>query len=70
MPGVDGRPSYLVHYTSGHLVTVTLPRPARAIDIECVQRIPGSTSLLAGGLTYTNGNPGTNVTAVIYQYTP
>jgi hypothetical protein len=70
MPGVDGMPSYLVHYTSGHLVTVTLPRQATAIDIECTALIRGSTSLLAGGLTYASGNPGTNVAAVIYQYTP
>ena len=70
MPGVDGMPSYLVHYTSGHLAAVTLPRPATAIDIECTARIPGSASLLAGGLTYANGHPGTNVAAVIYQYRP
>jgi hypothetical protein len=31
---------------------------------------PGSISLLAGGLTYASGNPGTDVVAAIYQYTP
>jgi len=66
MPNFEGRPSYMVHYLGGRLTTAALPVGARRIDVLSIARIPGTTQLLAGGLTHTLA--GTGVVAVILQY--
>ena len=63
-----GGASYLVHYTAGKLVKATLPGSAATITIVSVARVPGSTQQLAGGFTHAAGNFGTNVVAVLLQY--
>ncbi len=68
MPGVGGRPSFLVHYSGGRLTKAALPVGAGRINAESVSRIRGSADLLGGGFTHAPGNPGVNVVAVILQY--
>jgi hypothetical protein len=68
MPGVDGQPSYLLHYSDGNLTPVALPVSSTKIDIDAVALIPGTTDLLAGGYTHAASNQGSNVTAVVYRY--
>lgn len=68
--GVDLRPSYLLHVASGHLATIALPRPAIQVSIECVALLPGTSALLAAGMTHLASNPGASVIATIYQYGP
>jgi hypothetical protein len=68
MDGPAEGTSYLVHYTAGKLVKATLPVGAPTITIGSVARVPGSTQQLAGGFTHAAGNRGTNVVAVLLQY--
>ncbi len=68
MPGVEGRPSFLVHYSGGRLSQAALPVRPRRINVESVALIPGTTDLLGGGFTHALGNPGAGVVAVILQY--
>jgi hypothetical protein len=65
IPGFDGEPSYLLHYSGGHLTNTSFH--ASTLDILSVSRIPGSTSVLAGGYTHPANNPGINPIAVIAQ---
>jgi hypothetical protein len=67
MPGFDGQPSYLLHYSGGKLTSAGLPHGAQSIDVESVANIPGTTEMLGGGFTHTSGNPGLGVVAVILQ---
>ena len=68
MPGFDGRRSYLLHYSAGHLTQAALPGGAARIDVESVSHIPGTAQVLGGGFRHAAGNPGTGVVAVILQY--
>jgi hypothetical protein len=68
MPGVDGQPSYLLHYANGTLTRATLPVPSSEITIDAVALIPGTTDLLGGGYTHAANNPGNNVVSVLLQY--
>lgn len=68
MDGPVGGTSYLVHYANGKLTKVTLPVSAAQITIGAVGRIPGSAAQLAGGFTHAAGDRGTNVIAVLLQY--
>ncbi len=68
MPGVDGQKSYLLHYANGKLSVASLPVSASKIDVDAIARIPGTTSMLAGGYTHASGNQGGGVVSVILQY--
>lgn len=60
--------SYLAHYSKGKLTKAALPVSASDITIVAVYRIPGTTQQLAGGYTHANLSPGSNVVAVLLQY--
>jgi hypothetical protein len=68
MPGFDGEPSYVVHYSGGKLPPAALPHGAQGIDVESIANIPGTTEMLGGGFTHKSKNPGLGVVAVILQY--
>jgi hypothetical protein len=68
MPGFDGQPSYVVHYSGGTLSEPSLPHGAQGIDVESIANIPGTTGMLGGGFTHKSGNPGLSVVGVILQY--
>ena len=68
MPGSGGQKSYLLHYTSGHLIAARLPGGPDKITVGAVALIPGTTEVLAGGDTHTSGNPGTGVMGVVLEY--
>ena len=68
MPGFDGMPSYVVHYSGGTLSEPALPHGAQGIDVESIANIPGTTEMLGGGFTHKTDNPGLGVVAVILQY--
>jgi hypothetical protein len=68
MPGPEGGPSALLHYSGGHLSTPKLPGGASKIDVESIAAIPGTTGALAGGFTHKAGNLGVDVVGVILQY--
>jgi hypothetical protein len=68
MDGPVGGTSYLVHYANGKLTAATLPVSAPKVTISAVARIPGSAAQLAGGFTHAAGDRGTNVVAVLLQY--
>lgn len=68
MPGGDGGPSYLMHYTAGRLIAARLPVAAFSISIDSIARIPGTTQQLAGGFTHTSGDYVRDLAAVILQY--
>jgi hypothetical protein len=68
MPGVDGQPSYLLHYSGGRLTQAALPDGEHKMSVEAVALIPGTTDVLGGGDTHASNAPGTNVTAVVLEY--
>jgi hypothetical protein len=68
MPGVDGQKSFIVHFTGGKLIPVTLPGNPRATAVQAISRIPGTAAQLAGGDTYTASMPGVNQVAILLQY--
>jgi hypothetical protein len=68
MPGVDGQPSYLLHYSGGRLTKAALPDGEHKMSVEAVALIPGTTDVLGGGDTHASDDPGTNVTAVVLEY--
>jgi hypothetical protein len=68
MDGPGGGTSYLVHYANGKLTKATLPVSAPLITIGAVARIPGTAAQLAGGFTHAADNRGTNIVAVLLQY--
>jgi hypothetical protein len=67
MPGLAGQPSFLLHYSAGHLTKAALPGGANRIDVESVAQVPGSTSQLAGGYTHKAGQFA-DIVAVILQF--
>ena len=69
MPGVLGAPSYLLDYAGGRLTKAGLPAPASKINVDAVSAIPGTSDVLATGFTHAAGNLGSNVSAVILEYT-
>jgi hypothetical protein len=68
VPGFDGDPSYLLHYSGGHLTNVAFR--ASTLDILSVSQVAGSTTVLAGGFTHPANNPGVNPVGVIAEYAP
>lgn len=60
--------SYLAHYSKGKLTKPALPVSASDITIVALSRIPGTTQQLAGGYTHASKSPGSNVVAVLLQY--
>lgn len=68
MPGGDGRRTYLLHYSAGHLTSAALPVGPDEILVDAVALIPGTTGVLAGGDIHGYANPGTDVVAVVLQY--
>lgn len=64
----EGEASSLVHYAAGKLTKAATPVSPATISFASVARIPGTTQQLAGGFTHAKNNPGTNVVAVILQY--
>ena len=68
MPGPEGGPSHLVHYSGGHLTAASLPVSASKISVLAIAAIPHSSEALAGGFTHASGNLGSHVVAVILQY--
>jgi hypothetical protein len=68
MPGVDGQPSYLLHYSAGRLTQAALPGGEHKMSVEAVALIPGTTEVLGGGDTHASDKPGTDVTAVVLAY--
>ena len=68
MPGYMGQKSYLLHYSAGQLTAAGLPGGPYRINVDAVALIPGTTELLGGGETHAVGNAGSNVVAVILQY--
>ncbi len=68
MPGYDGHPSYLLHYSDGRLTEAALPGGPYRIDVVAVALIPGTADLLGAGNTHAYATPGTDVTGVILQY--
>jgi hypothetical protein len=63
-----GSTSSLVHYAGGKLTTAVLPVSATKINVNFVSRIPGTTQQLAGGFTHAANDLGTNVVAVLLQF--
>ena len=68
MPASGARPSYLLHYSSGKLISVALPAGPRQINVQSVARVPGTAIMLGGGFTHAVNNPGKRVQAVVLQY--
>jgi hypothetical protein len=68
VPGNEGAPSRLLHYSGGHLTAAVLPIAANKIAIESVAWIPGTFQALAGGLTHVPNHPGVGDVAVILQF--
>jgi hypothetical protein len=68
IPGYGGYPSYLLHYSAGHLTSV--PFRTTTLDILSIAQVPGSADVLAGGFTHPADNPGVNPVAVIATYAP
>jgi hypothetical protein len=68
MHGGSGAPWFLLHYAGGKLTKAVLPVGAAKINVISVSRIPGTTQQLAGGFTHAANNSGTNVVAVLLQY--
>ena len=68
MPGFGDQKSYLLHYTSGHLIATPLPGGPDKITVGTVALIPGTTEVLAGGDTHASGDPGTGVVGVVLEY--
>jgi hypothetical protein len=67
MPATGGQKSYLLHYSGGHLTAAALPGGPFRISVDTVALIPGTTGMLAGGVTHAFANPGANLTAVLLQ---
>jgi hypothetical protein len=57
-----------VHYAGGKLTKAATPGNPQTLTILSVSRIPGTTEQLAGGFTHKALDRGTNVVAVILQY--
>jgi hypothetical protein len=68
MPGSDGAPSHLVHYTGGVLKAATLPVAASKINVDSIAAIPGTTGALAGGFTHAANNLGSHALSTILQF--
>jgi hypothetical protein len=68
VPGSEGGPSRLLHYSDGHLTAAVLPVAANRIAVESVAWIPGTFQALAGGLTHAPNNFGAGDVAVILQF--
>lgn len=68
MPGPQGGPSHLVHYSGGHLTAAALPVAASKINVQAIAAIPHTTGALAGGFTHAAGNLGKNAMSVILQF--
>lgn len=68
MNGPAGGTSYLVHFAAGKLTKAATPGNPQNLTIESVSRIPGTAQQLAGGFTHKPFDRGTNVVAVILQY--
>ena len=68
MPGFDGRLSYLLHYSGGHVTQAALPISAHKVDVQDVALVPGTTELLGAGFSHAYDNPGVDVVAVILAY--
>ncbi len=68
MQGPVAVTSYLLHYAAGKLTPAVLPVGVHEITIDSVARIPGTTEQLAGGSTHAADNGGTDVVAVLLEY--
>jgi hypothetical protein len=68
VPGSEGGPSHLVHYSGGHLTAAVLPAAAARITVQSVAWIPGTFQALAGGLTHAPDNFGAGDVAVVLQF--
>jgi hypothetical protein len=68
MPGPQGGPSALVHYSGGHLTAAKLPVSSTKISVQSIASIPGTTGALAGGFTHAANNPGSHALSVILQF--
>ncbi len=68
MPGVGGQRSYLPHYAAGKVSVASLPVSATKINIDAIARVPGTTTMLAGGYPHASGNQGSGVISVPLRY--
>jgi hypothetical protein len=65
MPGSDGEPSAMLHYTDGKLKTITMPQKA---DVVSISRMAGTTEQFAGGYVPVTNPVGAGLAEVILQY--
>jgi len=64
-PGAEGAASFMLHFTGGKLVKITLPQKTDAVTVA---RIPGTSEQLAGGYVPNPKVTGAPTAAVILQY--
>jgi hypothetical protein len=68
VPGSDGNASRILHYSGGHLSTVSLPGGGgRKLNVLAVAHAPGSGPSFAAGYTHRKNNFGAGLHAVILQ---
>ncbi len=68
MDGPVGGTSYLIHYGGGKFLKAAVPVNPATLTIMATSRVPTEQNQLAGGFTHAAGDRGSNVVAVIMQY--
>jgi hypothetical protein len=67
--GSYGGPGYLLHYSDSQVRKAVLPVPASEIGIASVANIPGTSGLLAAGLTHVGRSiPYSDLSGVVLEY--
>jgi hypothetical protein len=68
VPSADGIPSKMLRYSGGHLRAVGMPIAGSKLSVLAVAAVPHRTRALGVGATYRKGEPGTDQSAVILEY--
>jgi hypothetical protein len=67
VPGIDGEPGQIVHFTGGKLQEATLPISGNRLIVQAIAHVPGTTRSFGAGQTHKKNSLGIGLHAVLLQ---
>jgi hypothetical protein len=67
VPGVDGEPGQILHFTGGKLHEAALPVPGNRLIVAAIASVPGTTRSFGAGQTHKKNTLGVGLHAVLLQ---
>ena len=67
VPGIDGEPGQIVHFTGGRLHEAPLPITGQRLIVQAIAHVPGTTRSFGAGQTHQKNSLGIGLHAVLLQ---